>query len=317
MDDLERFADVPMREARHGLPFLDPSNQLRWDIPETVIVQAAITGSFFSRDHNPRQPYTPEEILSEARRSVEKGAVGVHIHVRDENGIPTGDLKRYRTVIDPLRQDLGDQVIVDGCSVYGSTFEEMMRPVTEGLFEVSPVNCVPQYPPRLLQALCEYMQERGCKPQLAVYDTVSLEIAERHLIRTGIARKPLYWIVLPTINLDWLAGMPMTNPQAMVEGLMFLVNRIKEIDEGSVVMVCAAGRATGYLTTLAMLLGLHVRIGMEDTVWRYPHRDDLLEDNPTAVASAVTIANELGRRVATPEEFRGMIGLPTFSGQAR
>ncbi len=116
MPDMERYADLPMRESRLGPLFLEPANQLRWDIPETIIVQAAITGSFFSRDHNPRQPYTPGEILSEAKTSLEKGAVGVHIHVRDDAGIPTGDIKRYRAVIDPLREEFGDRVLVDGCS---------------------------------------------------------------------------------------------------------------------------------------------------------------------------------------------------------
>ena len=58
-----------------------------------------------------------------------------------------------------------------------------------------------------------------------------------------------------------------------------------------------------------MLLGLHVRVGTEDTVWRYPHRDELLEGNLEMVERVRATAETLGRRLATPEESRKMMGL--------
>ena len=64
------------------------------------------------------------------------------------------------------------------------------------------------------------------------------------------------------------------------------------------------------LTALALVMGLHVRVGMEDTVWIWPHRDDLIRSNEEQVRAAVSLAGLLGRRVATSEEDRGLIGLP-------
>ena len=62
--------------------------------------------------------------------------------------------------------------------------------------------------------------------------------------------------------------------------------------------------------TAAAALGLHIRVGMEDTVWRWPHRDDKLESNLQALESAKALAGVLGRSVATRLEYRKLMGLP-------
>ena len=74
-------------------------------------------------------------------------------------------------------------------------------------------------------------------------------------------------------------------------------------------MLCAAGRATRYLTTLGLLLGIHIRVGMEDTVWRYPHKDEKIKNNVDELRDAIAIAHLLGREVMTPNEYRETIGL--------
>jgi uncharacterized protein (DUF849 family) len=48
---------------------------------------------------------------------------------------------------------------------------------------------------------------------------------------------------------------------------------------------------------------------MEDSNWLYPHRDEEPEDNGMAVARAVELANLLGRRPATGDDYRKILGL--------
>ena len=62
---------------------------------------------------------------------------------------------------------------------------------------------------------------------------------------------------------------------------------------------------------MAMLLGLHVRVGMEDTYFRWPHKDDVIESNAKVVVDTIAMARLLGRRPATANEYRSLIGLPT------
>jgi 3-keto-5-aminohexanoate cleavage enzyme len=74
--------------------------------------------------------------------------------------------------------------------------------------------------------------------------------------------------------------------------------------------VCAGGRNWLPFTTLAMMLGFDmVRVGMEDSVYVYPHRNEKLATSAQAVRKVVTIANELGREIATPDEARQIMGI--------
>ena len=64
------------------------------------------------------------------------------------------------------------------------------------------------------------------------------------------------------------------------------------------------------MAALAALMGLHIRVGMEDTYWLYPHREDKVESNVQAYQMGEMISHVVGRPVAKPEEYRAMLGLP-------
>ena len=101
----------------------------------------------------------------------------------------------------------------------------------------------------------------------------------------------------------------MQNPKAMVEVLMHYTNRIKEIDEDCQIVVCASGRASIYLATFALLLGFHIRVGMEDTVWRWPHRDDMIKNNLETFKATKQLVELLGRELIEPAEYRKLLGM--------
>jgi 3-keto-5-aminohexanoate cleavage enzyme len=61
------------------------------------------------------------------------------------------------------------------------------------------------------------------------------------------------------------------------------------------------------LTTFAMIMGMHIRVGMEDNV--YYARGAKAKNNAELVARAARIAKDLNRPVATPSEAREMLGI--------
>ena len=61
------------------------------------------------------------------------------------------------------------------------------------------------------------------------------------------------------------------------------------------------------LTTLAALMGGHLRIGLEDDI--YYAKGQLAESNAQLVARSARIVKEVNRRVATPSEAREILGL--------
>ena len=87
------------------------------------------------------------------------------------------------------------------------------------------------------------------------------------------------------------------------------MDSIFDIDRESVISVCAAGRASVFLVTLAVLMGLHARVGMEDTVWRYPHKDDLVASNLETFQTIAGITELLGRPVMSGARFKSLLGI--------
>lgn len=311
---LAKYTDAPAPIFQHwGEKFVDFRVQQKWDIPEPVIIGVSVTGHFIDREQNPNQPMTASEIREAFLSCIPLGAVSLHVHIRDEQGRPSANLKDFHAVLDPIRARYGKQVLVDGGCMTGKTFEESVGPVTEGMFDVAIVNpttgllgdTLRAVPPRTIQAQAEYFQAAGVKPLIDVHDASSIGNAKRYLFDTGIIQKPTFWHLLPGIP----GTFHLPNPHGMMEGLLYIVNRIREIDPDAVMMVSDPGRATIYMTAFALMMGLHIRIGMEDTLWKFPHRDEKIGSNAEVVKKAVELAALFGRRPATADEYRSIIGL--------
>ncbi len=312
---LKKYRDIKVAEVVRYNPdiYCDVSTIPKWDIPEKTILGVAVCGSFIDKRQNPMQPYTSEEILSEAIKSVEAGATYVHFHVRDEKGGNIGDIESYTKVILPLRKKYGMKIMIDGCPVFGKNFEECCSPLTENLFEIGIVNPVCTFvgenvrwlTPQAILAQCEYFQSLGKKVMVSIHDTASIDNVRRFLIRPGILKKPYLFAILT--DLPGMGYMP--NPRGMCEMLLLLVNRLKELDNECQILVCSSGRASIYLGTLAILLGLHLRVGTEDSIWRFPHKDIKIGSNVEVFKQAYELCNLLGREVATAGECRKIFGI--------
>jgi 3-keto-5-aminohexanoate cleavage enzyme len=312
---LEKYRDLKMAEViRYNQDvYCDVTSIPKWNIPDKIHLGVAITGSFIDKSQNPNQPIATQEILKEVMACIEAGARWIHFHVRDEKGRNIGDVEEYKKIVYPVREKYGDTVFIDGCPLFGKNFEEACAPVTEGLLEIGIVNPVCTFvsdnvrytPPPVIRAQCEYFQALGKKVKVSVHDTASIDNINRFLIRPGILQKPYYFGIVS--DLPGMFYMP--NPRAMVEGLTLLVNRLKELDPDCEISVCASGRASMYLATLAILMGLHVRVGTEDTIWLYPHRDEKIKSNLEAFQTAKALCELLGREIASAEEHRRAIGV--------
>ena len=294
--------------ALHDAPVSVP-----WKIPEKLAVSVAITGAFFRHDQNPNQPLTTDAIRDSALQVLDAGASTVHIHVRDDKGFNVVSLERFRSVIEPLKKK-HPHLAVDGCLVpaLDGEWDEMQRVLDSKLLDAAPVNATATYigdslfvkPAPILMEKTRLIAESGAVPEIAVYTDGDVSNADRFLIKSGLIKTPAVWLVLPALP----GCSPMDNPRQMIEGLTRSVGAIRDIDPDAMVMVCAAGRAAMYVATMAALMGLHIRIGMEDTYWLWPHRDDRIESNMQAYGLASKLSDVVGRPVASQAEYRRMIG---------
>ncbi|MGX7704925.1 3-keto-5-aminohexanoate cleavage protein [Methylobacterium sp. Gmos1] len=285
----------------------------RWAAPPKAIVSAAINGAFFTKAENPHQPTTPEEIIASAEACIAEGAQVVHVHARDERGYNVLEPKLFGDVLRHLRSQ-HQNVAFDAClvAVNDEECDGLERMLGSGLIDAVPVNTTALIlgdnlfvkPPHAIIEKTRLIVEAGLTPQLAVYTDGDVDNARRLLIDSGLVKGPLTWLLL-----SGLPGCtPMYSPESMVDGLMRQVRLIRHVDPEAVIMVCAGGRASLHLTTLALLLGLHVRVGMEDTVWKWPHRDDLIDSNAAMFRTVRQIAESLGRELMPGDEYRALAG---------
>ena len=291
----------------------------RWETPEACIVEVAITGGFFGKDENPNQPVTVEEIYAEARACAAAGASAIHLHVRNDAGYNFLSRERLESIVSPLRHEFPDQLI-GGCVVGGvGEWDEMQSVLDARLMDGVPINPTATYcgdhlfvkPVPVLLEKTRRVLETGAALQIAVYTDADVSNADRYLFRSGLVQPGAAWLILPAL----VGCSPMANPRQMMEGLLRISNAIYDTDPDAKIMVCAAGRASLHLAAAAVALGLHIRVGMEDTVWLWPHRDDKIESNLQAFELAKQLVESLGRRVATSAEYREIIGAPSVAAR--
>ncbi len=148
--------------------------------------------------------------------------------------------------------------------------------------------------PRNIKLMAERMYAAGVKPELEVFDTGDLVLAQ-DLIAEGALRLPALFQIVTGIKY----GMAST-PQTMLLAKSMLPTGCEWAAFG-------AGRHAFTMLAQAYILGGHCRTGMEDTV--HLARGQPAPSNGALVEKAVRIVHELGGKIATPAEARSLLGL--------
>lgn len=301
-----KYDNVPLgNQLAFQYPKFDVLGQPKWKVPKLVVIEAAISGDHYQDPVRGREVRNAREAaVEEALLAAGAGASAIHFSAYDKDGVRSGTLDDYRYMVGAAREKFGNSFVANCNQLYGKTLEDKLSAAIGGVAEEAVINCVHRFHPQFLQAAAEIMEAHGCRPHMTVRDTIEIAHAYNFLIKPGIVRKPYNWLIYP--NFD---GIPFPDARAMHTGLQFLVDRIRDIDAESVIMVGCNGRASIFLCATAMIMGLNVRVGMEDSNWLYPHRDETCQNNQVAVQRAVAMAQLLGREPATGNEYREILGL--------
>jgi uncharacterized protein (DUF849 family) len=142
--------------------------------------------------------------------------------------------------------------------------------------------------PRFVEEHLRRLQASGIQPHFMLGDVGQLESVER-LIRRGIYTGPLI--------LNWVAiggGMDGPHPRNMMEF-------ISRVPDGAVLTLEGVMRNVLPLNTMAIAMGLHVRVGIEDTLWG---KKGERMTSVKQIEKVATIARELYRDIANAEETR-------------
>ena len=277
------------------------------EVNTKVIITCALTGGIHGKEANPNLPEQPDEIVEQGIAAWREGAAILHVHARNPDGSNTMSPSIYRELHERLCADT-DAII------QLTTGGSPVLPVEERLNTVllAPEMCslnlgLLNFFIRGQQVFfsnhrsdivrfAKEMRGRGVKPELEAYNEAMLEEAE-YLIGTGLLEPPyIINCVLHTPTQGGLRGTP--------RNLMGMLDRLPP---QAICNVSSMGRTQLPITTMALAMGLNVRVGMEDNV--YYRRGELVEHNARLVARTVRIARELEREPASPEEARTALGL--------
>lgn len=287
-----------------------------------VIITCAVTGG--SPDipkHSPYAPVTPEEIARECIAAAQAGAAVVHIHVRDlQDKSESMDLDLYRDVVGRIRSS-GTDVIINLTTGPGAFFtpsqenpqvaapgSSLARPEARvaHILDLKPEICsvdvvtfnhgdkVFMNTAQHLEIMTDLIASAGVKPELEAFDLGNLLHAADLVKRGRVAGPGLFQFCL---GVKW--GAPAT-----VESMAYLKS---QVPEGAVWAGFGVGARAFPMVGAAVLLGGHVRVGLEDNI--YLSRGQLAEGNAPLVARAVDIIQSLGERPATTAEARDILGL--------
>ncbi|MDP9198469.1 MAG: 3-keto-5-aminohexanoate cleavage protein [Pseudomonadota bacterium] len=316
------FWEAARREMEQYHFLTDLRVQPQWEIPKQIAIHVAVSGRAsegIAGDEDGKYPQSINDFVEAASSVIAAGATGVHIDftfVVDKDGrrLDSGDVPMvdaYRMVLEPLRARFGDSFIANLNVLNGKTFDACLEPARAGLADAAP--CAAGHPDAFMIPAIRALEECGVKPEIVVHSSGEIELAKRKLIDAGIARKPLNWIVLFGLPFNCgrtlLSGVWVPGSRDLMQHLVLMLDQIREIDPESVITVCAAGRATLYLTTLATMLGVNIRVGIEDTVWRYPNSDEMFSSNLDMFTRALQIADLHGRRPMSATDYRKALGI--------
>jgi len=293
-----------------------------------LIICCAISGGIQGKESNPHLPETAEEQADAAHAAWNAGAAMIHVHVRSRDRLyeSSDQTDEYRAVNRMIRDRCPDVIInnTTGGS-YGMSDGQRLACLDAGP-EVASLNLGPEmykftakeraapleHPrpalrldglhPATYQQINDYaraMMARSIKPELELYHPGMYWVVQ-DLQREGLLAAPyLIQFVLGAMSGSYPT--PWT-----------LLNLLQELPPNALFEVIGTGPFQLPLNTMAILLGGHVRVGMEDNI--YYRKGELLAGNAQAVERIVRLARELNREVATPAQARDILGLsPTPS----
>ena len=267
---------------------------------EKLIITLAPTGSIPKTKDNPHVPVTPEQIVECALKCEDEGAAIIHIHARDKEENASDEPEFFQQVVDRLegRTNLIINISTGGRAGVGLASRTKrleagceMASLTTG--SVNFPRSAYVNPPDLVDGLAQKMKELGIKPEIEVFDLSMINNAIS-LQDRDLADAPLHF--------NFVMGLKGAMP-ARIEHLVHLQGFLPE---GSTWLVSGVGAAQLPMNIHAVLMGGHVRVGLEDNIY---YRKGELATNEMLVRRIGALSSEMGREVATPDEARKILKL--------
>ncbi len=282
-------------------------------LEDPVVITCAISGALADRAQCPAIPYTPQEYAAEARRAVDEGAAMIHIHARRPDGTPSYAVEDFAAITEAIRGAVDDVIINYSTGALGVDLPTRIAYLEALEPEVAALNMGSMN-------YAKYSERRKGFVFDAVFANPFSEIIEllRVMRAHGIRPEHECFDAGHVASLAPLLDMGELDPRPHVDFVMGVTGGIAptarnvaslalDLPEGAHWAVIGIGRVQWLLMAAALSLGGSIRAGLEDNI-RMPD-GRLATSNGELIAHARTLTEGVGRRVATVEEARGLLGV--------
>jgi 3-keto-5-aminohexanoate cleavage enzyme len=291
---------------------------------DKLIVTVAPTSNFHGKDANPALPFSPQEAADAVYACWNEGASIVHLHGRDEKGLPTNNPSFFQEADRLIREKKCNIIIQhsmapanpnllgqDIANIDDGVRTSTTKPPPEMVsLEIAPVitvwkgKAIPHHWNRLwAENVARGLLEKGIKPEIEIYNNGQMDDLN-YLIEKEVIRKPYY--------ISFVMNMHRVGSGFMRYSPKHVMHLVDLLPSESRFTVLGIGCPTEFeATTLSILLGGNVRVGFEDNI--YIEQGKLAKSNTELVAKIVRIARDLGREIASPDEARAMLGIPRLN----
>ncbi len=295
---------------------------MRSTINRKVIITCALTGAGDTVGRSEHVPVTPEQIAESGIAAARAGATVVHVHVREPGtGKGSREVAYYREAVERIRASGVDVIINTTAGMGGDlvldpqdpttfvegtdlvTGAERLKHVREVMPDICTLDCgslnfgegslVYVSTPDMLREGAKLIQELGVRCEMEIFDTGHLWFANELVAEGLIDPPPLFQLCM-----DIPYGAP-ADPS-------LLASMVQQLPEGSQWASFALGRMQMPWVAQSILLGGHVRVGLEDNL--YLSRG-VKATNAQLVERARTLIEAMGCEVATPDDARELLNL--------
>jgi uncharacterized protein (DUF849 family) len=288
-------------------------------VADKVFVTCALTGASPVPDAE-GFPITAGQVAEQGLAAAEAGASILHVHVRHDDGTPSQELDHYREVVRLIRGKNSDVILNvttgPGCMWFQSDEDpQVCGPGTlmftaerriEHILDLKPDMCtvdictmqlwggVAINLPPIIRKMGRMIQDAGVLPEIECFEAGDFVYAADLMEEGTLPKHAPFTFVLGTKY-----GLPATT-----EAMVYSKN---QIPAGANFTGFGVSRHSYPMAAQSILLGGHVRVGFEDTV--YLRRGRKAGSNADLVQWGVEIIEKLGKDLATPGETRQMLGL--------
>ena len=298
-----------------------------------VIITCALTGSGHTPSMSPYLPYTVGDIVEQGVAAAQAGAAVLHLHARNpDDGRPSADPALFAQYAKGIKARSDAIISITTGGGTGMTVAERLKGVLELRPELCTLNLgtmnygsfpmIDRYrgqfrygweepylestraePFVSTYADIEYMLEvvgpqAGTRFEAEAYDTSHLYTLAYYLDQ-GLVKPPIFvQTIFGTMggtgpDVDHIVHMKRTADRLLGDAYQW--------------STLGAGRFQLGIVTAAAIMGSHVRVGLEDSL--YLGRGQIAESNASQVTKIRGILEALSLEVASPAEAREMLGL--------